>query len=449
LAYDRSEYQRKRLSAEAAAALVRSGSWLDYGFGLGQPDRFDAALAARKSELKGVRIRACLCMRPRAVLEQDPEGRAFQYLSWHFSGYERRLHDAGQVCYIPFNFGEGPDLYRRFLRDEVDLVCLKVAPIDDAGCFNFSVVTTYLRAVCDVAKQIVVEVDPSLPVALGSENSVHLSEVDGIIDDAPGSVLPELPNPSASDVDRQVGAHVTSLIEDGACLQVGVGAMPNAVCSELARSGLRDLGVHTEMMVDGIVDLYESGAVTGIHKTTDPGKLAYTFAAGSQRLYAFLDRSPVCAAHPVDYTNLPDRIARNDKVFSINNTTQIDLQGQACSETAGFRHLTGTGGQLQFVRGAFASRGGKSVICLSSTYERGETPTSRIVATLTPGNVVTTPRTDVMYIVTEYGIAFLKGRSVSERARALIGIAHPRFREGLEREAREKRILPRSLWPAG
>jgi acyl-CoA hydrolase len=447
--FDRSEYRRKRLSAEAAAALVSSGTWLDYGFGLGQPDRFDAALAARRSDLKGVRIRACLCMKPRAVLEQDPEGRSFQYLSWHFSGYERRQHDAGQVCYIPFNFGEGPDLYRRFLREEVDLACLKVAPIDDQGRFNFSVANTYLRAVCDVAKRIVVEVDPALPVAWGSEDSVHLSEVDGIIDEGGSGALPELPNPPTSEVDRQVAAHVMSLIEDRACLQVGVGAMPNAVCSELARSGLRDLGVHTEMMVDGIVDLYESGAVTGIHKTTDPGKLAYTFAAGSQRLYQFLDRSPVCAAHPVDYTNLPHRIARNDKVFSINNTTQIDLQGQACSESAGFRHLTGTGGQLQFVRGAFASKDGRSVICLSSTYERGETPVSRIVPALTPGNVVTTPRTDVMYIVTEYGIALLKGRSVAERARALIDIAHPQFREGLEREAREKKILPRSLWPAG
>jgi acyl-CoA hydrolase len=200
------------------------------------------------------------------------------------------------------------------------------------------------------------------------------------------------------------------------------------------------------MMVDGIVDLYESGAVTGIHKATDQGKLAYTFAAGSRRLYDFLDRSEVCAAHPVDYTNLPDRIARNDKVFSINNTTQMDLQGQACSETAGFRHLTGTGGQLQFVRGAYASRGGRSVICLASTYERGEEPVSRIVTTLTPGNIVTTPRSDTMYVVTEYGIACLKGRSVPERARALIGIAHPRFRESLEREAREQGVLPRGFF---
>ena len=192
--------------------------------------------------------------------------------------------------------------------------------------------------------------------------------------------------------------------------------------------------------------LCESGAVTGRHKQMDRGKVAYTFAAGSQRLYDFLNQNALCAAHPVDYTNLPDQIARNDRVFSINNTTKMDLQGQACSESAGFRHLTGTGGQLQFVRGAYMSRGGRSVICLSSTYERGDQPASRIVATLTPGNVVTTPRTDVMYVVTEYGIACLKGRSVPERARALIDIAHPRFRESLEREAREKNILPKGFF---
>ncbi len=446
MAYDRGEYLRKRLSAEAAAALVQSGQWLDYGFGIGQPDRFDTALASRRGELSGVRIRGCLSMRPRAVIEQDPENESFLFLSWHFSGYERRSHDHGRATYIPFNFGEGPALYRRFLRDEVDLAVLKVAPIDDHGFFNFSAVVTYLRAVCDVARKIVVEVDPALPVVQGSENVVHLSEVHGIIDEGGSGALPQLPNPPITDVDRKVAEHVATLIEDGACLQIGVGGMPNAVCSALATSGLRDLGIHTEMMVDGIVDLCESGAVTGVHKAMDRGKVAYTFAAGSQRLYDFLDSNPLCAAHPVDYTNLPDQIARNDRVFSINNTTQMDLQGQACSESAGFRHLTGTGGQLQFVRGAYMSRGGRSVICLSSTYERGEEPASRIVATLTPGNVVTTPRTDVMYVVTEYGIACLKGRSVPERARALIDIAHPQFRESLEREAREKNILPKGFF---
>ena len=444
--YDRAEYRRKQISAEAAAALVESGQWLDYGFGLGQPDRIDAALAARRGALRGVRIRACLSMRPRAVVEQDPEGESFLFLNWHFSGYDRRLHDRHRCAYIPFNFGEAPDLYRRFLRDEVDLALLKVAPIDAHGWFNFSAAVTYHRAVCDVARRIVVEVDPALPVVHGTENAVHLSEVDGIVDEGAAGPLPELANPPASEVDRQVAQHVASLVEDGACLQIGIGGMPNAVCSLLARSSLRDLGVHTEMMVDGVVDLFESGRVTGAYKAVDRGKIAYTFAAGSRRLYEFLDGNVGCAAHPVDYTNLPDRIARNDRVFSINNTTQIDLQGQCCSESAGFRHLTGTGGQLQFVRGATMSRAGRSVICLASTFERGGRRSSRIVTALTPGNVVTTPRTDVMYVVTEYGVACLKGRSVPERARALIDIAHPEFREPLEREARERNLLPKGFF---
>jgi acyl-CoA hydrolase len=196
------------------------------------------------------------------------------------------------------------------------------------------------------------------------------------------------------------------------------------------------------MMVDGIADLIEAGVVTNARKQIDPGASTFTFAAGSRRLYSMLDRNPALRACAVDYTNSPDQIARNDKVVSVNSTAQIDLQGQAASESYGHKHLTGTGGQLQFVRGAYASRGGKSFICLSSVYEREGRRESRIVSTLTPGTIVTTPRTDIMFVVTEFGIANLKGRSVAERARALIALAHPDFRETLEREAREKNLIP-------
>jgi acyl-CoA hydrolase len=222
--------------------------------------------------------------------------------------------------------------------------------------------------------------------------------------------------------------------------------MPNAVCGELRNAGLRDLGIHTEMFVDGMIDLIESGIVTGARKKVNRFVTIFTFALGSERQYRFLDRNPRVQSFPVDYTNLPQNIAANDRVVSINNTTQVDLSGQAASETDGHRHLTGTGGQLQFVRGAYASRGGKSFICLSSVYERKGVRRSRIVATLTPGNVVTTPRTDVMYVVTEYGMVNLKGKSVAERALALIGIAHPDFREELAREAREKNLVPRGFF---
>jgi len=229
-------------------------------------------------------------------------------------------------------------------------------------------------------------------------------------------------------------------------LQIGIGGMPHAVCTALKDAGLRDLGIHTEMFVDGMVDLIEAGIATGARKQLNPYQAVFTFAGGSRRQYDFIDRNPRAQSFPVDYTNLPANIARNDRVASINNTTQIDLQGQAASESDGFRHLTGTGGQLQFVRGAFASKGGKAFICLASTYERRGERRSRITCTLTPGNIVTTPRTDVMYVVTEYGIVNLKGKSVAERAKALISLAHPDFREPLEREAREHCLVPRTFW---
>ena len=226
-------------------------------------------------------------------------------------------------------------------------------------------------------------------------------------------------------------------------MQIGIGGMPNAVCAVLKDSGLQNLGIHTEMFVDGMVDLIESGVVDGSRKNVNRGHAVYTFAGGSQRMYSFLDRNAATHVCPVDYTNDPAIIARNDRVVAINNTTQIDLQGQAASESDGHRHLTGTGGQLQFVRGAYASRGGKAFICLASTYERRGVRKSRIVPHLTPGNIVTTPRTDMMYVVTEYGLVNLKGKSLAERATALISIAHPDFREELEREARRVGLIPK------
>lgn len=434
----------KPISAEQAAAIVRSGDWLDYGFGMGQPDRFDRALAARAGELRGVKIRACLTMRPRAVLEADPTGESFLWLNWHFSGYDRRQHDAGRCTYIPMNFGEAPDYYRRFV-DSIDVVCIRTAPMDEHGFFNFGGAVSYQKAMVERAKVLIVETSLAMPYVFGGEESVHAGEVDFVIDG--GDEAPaELANPPATEIDRKVAALIAAEIEDGACLQIGVGGMPNAVCTLLKEAGIRDLGIHTEMLVDGMIDLIEAGLVTGARKTLDRFQTVFTFAMGSRRQYEFIHRNPRVQSHPVDYTNLPHHIMQNERVVSINNTTQMDLQGQAASESAGHRHLTGTGGQLQFVRGAYASRGGKSFMCLSSTYEKNGARQSRIVGALTHGNVVTTPRTDVMYVVTEYGLVNLKGKSVAERARALIGLAHPEFREALEREAREKNLIPRGFF---
>jgi acyl-CoA hydrolase len=438
------ELRSKLISPEAAAALVQSGHWLDYGGGLCQPDLFDQALGRRARELRGVKIRACLTMSPRAVLQADQTGESFQWFNWHFSAYDRAMNVDGRVSYIPMNFGEAPSYYRRFV-DPIDVVAVKTCPMDEHGFFNFGACTAHARAIVERAKVLVVETCEAMPYVYGEQQSIHLSEVTHVIDGGRGSVT-ELPNPAITDVDRKVASIIAAEIENGACLQIGIGGMPNAVCAALKDAGVRDLCIHTEMFVDSMVDLIQGGIVTGAKKTLNPGVAAFTFAAGSRRTYDFIHKNPLAQSYPVDYTNLPENVMRNDKVVAINNTTQIDLQGQAASESDGHRHLTGTGGQLQFVRGAYASKGGKSFMCLASTYERKGVRKSRIVSTLTPGNVVTTPRTDQMYVVTEYGMVNLKGKAVAERVKALIGIAHPDFREQLAREARELKLVPRTFW---
>ena len=433
----------RTISADEAAGFVKSGMWLDYGATFCQPDVFDRALAARITELSDVKIRHCLTMRPSAVLDADLDGRHVYGFSLHYSVYDRQQHDCGRCNYIPVNLGEIPDYYRRFI-DPVDIVVLKTCPIDAHGYFNLSAANLWHRAVIERARLVILETNGRLPYVYGEETGVHVSEVDYVIDgdDAP---VPELPNPPPTAIDAAVGRRIAAEIEDGACLQIGIGGMPNAVCLLLLESGVRDLGVHTEMMIDGLAGLYKAGLITGARKQLNPGKVVYTFALGSRDLYATLDRNHDMHCCPVDYTNSPHIIMRNDRVVSINNTTQIDLQGQAASESDGHRHLSGTGGQPQFVRGAYASKGGKSFICLSSTYEKRGERRSRIVLNLTPGNVVTTPRSDVMFVVTEYGMINLKGKSVAERALALIGISHPDFQEGLERQAYEHRLIPRGV----
>ncbi len=437
------EAPARRISPSDAAKLVQSGMWLDFAVTLSQPDTFDKALAARAAELADVKIRSCLSVKPRAFLEADPDGKHFYSFNWHFSGYDRLQHDAGRCNYIPLNLGEVPDYYRRFI-DPIDIVVLKTCPIDENGFFNFGPTNAWHRAIIERAKILIVEETRGFPYVFGDDNGVHASEVDFIIegDHAPAA---ELHNPPPSEVDHAVARQIAGEVEDGACIQIGIGGMPNAVCALLQESGVKGLGVHTEMLTDGIIDLYKAGCVTGAGKTLDPGKVVFTFALGSARLYAALDRNPDMLCCPVEYTNMPNIIMQNDNAVSINNTTQIDLQGQAASESDGHRHISGTGGQLQFVRGSYASRGGKSFICLSSTYEKKGVRKSRVVLDLTQGNIVTTPRSDMMYVVTEYGMVNLKGKSVAERARALIGLAHPEFRAGLEREAYENRLIPRGV----
>ena len=433
----------RRISSREAAALVRSGDWIDYGATLAQPDVFDQALAERVGELHNVSIRGCLSVRPRAVVEADPGREHFNYFNWHFSGYDRKKGDAGLQHYIPCNLGEISDYYRRFI-DPPDVMVIKTCPIDANGYFNLSATNLWLRAIASRAKVVIVEVNGLLPYVHGIDNQLHVSEVDYVIE-GDGQPAPELPNPAPTDADRAVARLIAAEVEDGACLQIGIGAMPNAVCSLLMDSGVRNLGVHTEMLTDGIIDLYKAGIVTGSAKSVHPGKIVCSFGLGSRALYEAIDDNPDISCQPVESTNLPHNIMQNDRLTAINNTTQMDLQGQAASESSGHRHISGTGGQLQFIRGAYASKGGKSFICMSSTYERAGVRKSRVVLSLTPGNIATAPRSDMMYVVTEFGTVNLKGKSVPERATAMISLAHPDFRDDLEREARENGLIPRTF----
>lgn len=433
----------REISADEAAALVKSGMWIDYATAFCEPDVFDRALARRAGELTNVKIRNCLTVTPRAVLEADPEGKAFHFFNLHFTGYDRKMHDAGRVGYIPVNLGEIPDYYRRFI-PPVDILILKVCPMDQDGNFNFGALNLWHRAIIERAKLVIVEVSAGLPWAYGHEGDIHISEVDYIIkgDDAPAAAIPSAP---ISDIDRVVAGYIASEVKDGSCVQIGIGGMPSAVCSALVEHGVRDLGIHTEMLNDGVLSLYKAGLITGSKKRLVPGKIAYSFALGSKELYEALDRNPDFMSREVDFINSPHIIMQNDNVVSINNTTQMDLQGQAASESDGHRHISGTGGQSQFVRGSYASNGGKSFICLSSTYEKRGERKSRIVFDLTQGNIVTSHRSDMMYVVTEYGMVNLKGKSVAERALAMISLAHPDFREGLERQAYDARVIPRGF----
>lgn len=434
----------RKISAEEAAGLVASGMWLDYGFGICQPDVFDKALATRMADLRGIKVRACITMRPRAFLEAQASGEHALGVNWHFGGYDRRQHDAGLVNYLPLNLGEWPDLYRRFI-DRVDIAIFQVCPKDANGFYNFSASASYMRALVEKADIVIVEVNPALPFCLGQDNAVHESEIDYVFD-GDGSPPAELPQAASTETDLAIARLVAADIRDGDCLQIGIGGLPNAVCRALIEAGVKELGINTEMMVDGLVDLVKAGLATGARKQVDVGKAVYAFGIGSRNLYEFLDRNPAFETRAVDYTNLPHFVARNNNVVTVNSTGQMDLQGQAASESSGHRHFSGTGGQLGFVRAGYQSEGGRAILCMPSTYERRGERKSRVVVDFPGGTIVTVPRTDVMYVATEYGMVCLKGKSVAERATAMISIAHPDFREELEREAHGKGLIPRGYY---
>lgn len=441
------EYQEKLITAEKAAGMVKSGDKILYAVFLGRPVDFDLALAQRKEELFDVQITQCAGNTPGSLNTAfvDPGQEHFTSTSWFLDGVERKLHDQNMMYYNPVQFGQLQDIIGSDLFS-YDIYVQKVSPMDEHGFFSFGLANVNSLESCLAAKTLILEVNENMPrVPGGSEDAIHISMADYIIasSNTPLLVLP--PARAASSVDKAMAELLLEEIPNRACLQLGIGALPNLLGDLLCESDLKDLGIHTEMFVDSMVKLFDSGIVTNRYKRADRGKITFTFALGSRDTYDFMNENPLMASHCGRYTNNSRIIALNDNFISINNTVMVDLYSQACSESSGTRQISGTGGQLDFVNGAWLSPGGKSFLCLSSSYtDKSGKHKSRIVPTLPPGSIVTTARTFVDYLVTEYGIVQMKGKSTWQRAELLISIAHPEFRDELIKQAEIMRIWRRS-----
>lgn len=437
-------YQQKLTTAEEAVKVVKSGDWVDYGWCTNHPIALDKALAARKDELRDVKVRGGVTMWMPEIAKAEDAGEHFTWNSWHCSGIDRKIMTKGMGFFSPMRYSELPRFYRENLT--VDVAMLQVTPMDSHGNFSFALAASHLADMLEKAKVIILEVNKNMPWVYGLTGcEINIKDVDYVVEGDNPEVAQLGGGGEPTAVDKAVAELIVPQIPNGACLQLGIGGMPNTIGAMIAQSDLKDLGVHTEMYVDGFVDMAMAGKLTGKNKALDKGRQVYAFAAGSKKLYDYVDRNPDVMAAPVGYTNDVRVLAQLDNFISINNAIDMDLFGQVNAESAGLKHISGTGGQLDFVMGAYLSKGGKSFICMSSTVTgKDGTVKSRIVPTLTPGSICTDPRSCVHYIVTEYGMVNLKGLSTWERAEALISIAHPDFREQLIQDAEKMHIWRRS-----
>jgi acyl-CoA hydrolase len=426
------DYRRKLCTAEQAVRIINSGDNVYYGGNAATPNGLIDALAARASELTGVQLYHVLLMGedPLSRPEMAPH---FRHNSLFVGPADREAVNAGRADYIPVFLHQIPRLfYERIV--PLDVAMVMVSPPDDHGFMSYGVEVMNANAACTMAKKVIVQVNEQMPRVLG-DSFIHVSRVAHIVEH--NQPLPELKPRPISDVERRIGEHIRGMLTDGATIQMGIGGIPDAVWSMM--DGLKDLGIHTEMLSDGAMHAIERGIVTGYRKTLHPGKVVITFALGTRDLYNFLDNNPMVEAHPVDHVNDPFVIGQNDNIIGINSAIEVDLSGQVCADSIGPKIYSGFGGQVDFIRGAARSRGGMPIIALPSTARSGRE--SRIVPMLKHGAGVVTTRADVHYVVTEHGVAHLFGKNLRERAKALIGIADPQFRDELTRQARERKLL--------
>ena len=426
-------YQSKLTNAEEAVKIVKSGDWLEYTLGPNMPEILDEDLAARAEELEDINVRVLLGAKPLKIIDaNDRVGRnVFTINSWHFSGYERQWAKKGYAFYLPFRYSECPEMYRREEDIErVDVMLVQTAPMDKYGYFNFGPSNSHLMEAARRAKHIIVEVNENMPYINGLyDEALHISQVDKIVEH--NSDLVAIGNAKPNATDEKIAELILKEIPNGATLQLGIGGMPNAVGAMIAKSDLKDLGIHSEMYVDSMMDMTKAGVITGQRKNLDRGKQVFAFAMGSNEMYEFMDHNPQIVSAPVDYVNSPNVIEQFDNFISINNAIEVDLFGQVSSESVGFRQISGTGGQLDFVIGAYHSKGGKSFVALTSSFlDKKGVNHSRIVPFINQSRV-TDPYTTTHYIVTEYGMLNLKGKSLWQRSEGLINLAHPDFRDEL------------------
>ena len=435
-------YKEKLRTAEEAVQIVKDGDWVDYCETCSYPQALDAALAERSGELHDVKIRNAISMIPIHTVEKDPYG-SFSYNLWHCSALDRKYIDQGRAYHSPMMFRHNGTYYRKGYAP-VNVAMVTVAPMDENGNFSYGLTNCTMQEILDAAEHIVLEVNPTMPTIAGLANDhINIYDVDTVVESS--LPIPTVKSPAATDTDRKIASYIFPFITSGSTLQLGIGGIPNSIGSMIAESDVKDLGMHTELMSDGYLDLYRAGKITNAKKKLNRGKGVFSICNGSRELYDFLDHNNAVLSAPMSYVNSPAVIRELDDFISINSCIAVDLYGQVSSESAGLRQISGTGGQVDFITGALEADHGRAFLAMHATFtDKAGVLHSNILPYFTGGDIITTPRTQAPNIVTEYGIASLPGKTTWQRAEALIAIAHPDFREGLIASAEKQKIWRQS-----
>lgn len=432
-------YLKKFVSADEAVKVIKSGNRVYIHSGCAYPKTVVDAMARRYKEVQDVEVCHLMVFGDAPYMKPEMEGH-FRHNGFFLGGNTRKHVNAGKADFMPIFLSEIPYLIRHDTKHKVDVVLIQVSPPDLHGFCSMGVAVDCTKAAVHVADYVIAQVNPQMPRVHG-DSFIHLDDIDFAVEqDEPLQELPGISDvipEKEAEVFKVIGKNIAELVRDGSTLQMGIGAIPDAVLAMLGDR--KNLGIHTEMFSDGVIPLIESGVINCASKTLLPGKMVTSFVLGSKKLFEYIHDNPFVEMRPTEFVNDPFNIARNEKMIAINSALQVDLSGQVCADSIGYSFYSGFGGQVDFIRGSARSKGGRPIIALPSTAKDGEL--SRIVPHLIEGAGVTTSRGDVHFVVTEYGVVDLHGMNVRERVHALIGIAHPKFREELERFAKEKKYI--------